>query len=381
MSNPSRSAKPHTVLLVNDKLSMDGVNPNSIAILFGHWIDYMDRSRFTPVVCTLREPDPGGVYLEKKGIRVHYIGLGKYSFRTVTELERVIEREEADIVHLHGYRGSNFGRLAARRRGVRNIVHEHAVLPVPVHQYLMDWFLKSYTDLGVAVSDYVKAHLIRKRHVPAERTTVLWNGIDLDRFAPLPNGQRDVARRGLDITPEIAAVGVVTRLRKEKGTEYLVKAAERVLREMPGKAVFLIAGEGPDRGKIEALIRRLGVGDGVHLLGHRHDVPGFLSLLDILVIPSLTEGFPLALLEGMAAGLPIIATRVGGMPEILVDGKTGIFVEPENPAAIADTVGALIEDRRRADELGRAALDDSRRFGIQASVSALERIYEELIVS
>jgi glycosyltransferase involved in cell wall biosynthesis len=175
-------ARKINVLHVIDKLSMDGINPSSCTILFGEWIPYLDSNGFHTTVLTLRKPDPAGEYLEKRGIKVYYQGYGKISSKNINGIREIIERERADIVHLHGYSAANFGRIATRREGVPNIVHEHAVLKVMPHQYLADYLLRKYTDIAVAVSNGVKDFMIRGRSVPEGKIKVIENGIKLDKF-------------------------------------------------------------------------------------------------------------------------------------------------------------------------------------------------------
>ena len=176
--------KLHVIHII-DKLSMDGINPSSCAILLGNILPIHEKQGIQSVVCTLRNADPGGGYLERRGIGVRYLAFGKYSLANVKAISEIIIQEKADLIHLHGYSAANFGRMASKKTGVANVVHEHAVLRTLPHQFVADLLLRSATDAAVAVSENVKRFMIRSRSIPESKIRVIWNGIDLKRFKRL----------------------------------------------------------------------------------------------------------------------------------------------------------------------------------------------------
>ena len=364
------------VLHIIDKLSMDGTNPSSCAVLMGDWYANMDSERFHMSVCTLRSPDPAGSYLEEMGIKVHYLGYGKISPANITGISKIIESEQADIVHLHGYSAANFGRIAARLKSIPNVVHEHAVLKVQPHQYIADKLLSRLTDVAVAVSGNVKDFMIRSRSIPQHKIRTIGNGIQLDKYQKLDEKRKQEKRLDLGIEDNVKIVGTVTRLREEKGNEYLIRALPSVL-EQGVNFTLLIVGDGPLRGELESLVNELGVESVVRFLGFRNDVPELLSLFDIQVIPSLTEGFPLCLAEAMAAENAIVASEVGGMKEIGRDGETVLFVPPKDPLSMAEKIVYLINNVDIATRLSEKAVNYSSAFSIENSVQHLQQLYEE----
>ena len=366
------------ILHIIDKLSMDGINPSSCAVLMGDWFANMDLERFHMSVCTLRDPDPAGSYLEERGIKVHYLGFGKVSPANITGIAKLIESERADIVHLHGYSAANFGRIAARLKRVPNIVHEHAVLKVQPHQYIADKLLARLTDVAIAVSGNVKEFMIRSRSIPQHKIRTIGNGIQLDKYRKLHETLQQMKRHELGIDDEVKIVGTVTRLRDEKGNEYLIRALPMIL-EQGVDFILLIVGDGPLRGELERLVNDLGVESSVKFLGFRSDVPELLSLFDIQVIPSLTEGFPLCLAEAMAAENAVVATEVGGMKEIGRDGVTVLFVPPKDPQALAEKIVYLLNKDEIAAKLSEHAVSYSTTFSIKNSVKHLQQIYEEFV--
>jgi len=366
------------VLHVIDKLSMDGTNPSSCTVLIGDWFANMDTKHFHMSVCTLRDPDPAGSYLEVRGIKVHYQGYGKISPANIKAISKLITSEQADIVHLHGYSAANFGRIAARLKGIPNIVHEHAVLKVQPHQYIADKLLARFTDVAIAVSGNVKQFMIRSRSIPENKIQIIGNGIQLDKYKEIDDALKQQKRHELGIANNVKIVGTVTRLREEKGNEYLIRALPMML-EQGLNFTLLIIGDGPLRDKLECLVNDLGVEKVVKFLGFRSDVPELLSLFDIQVIPSLTEGFPLCLAEAMASKNAVVASEVGGMNEIGRDGETVLFVPPKNSQAIAEKIIYLLNNDDITEKLSENAVNYSTIFSIKNSVNDLQHVYEELV--
>jgi glycosyltransferase involved in cell wall biosynthesis len=361
-----------------DKLSMDGINPSSCTILIGEWIPRLDADGFSTTVLTLRKPDIAGKYLEDRGIKVYYQGHGKVSFKNVYGIMGVMDQEKPDIVHLHGYRAANFGRIAARKKGVKNIVHEHAVLNVLPHQYVADFLLRNYTDSAIAVSNSVKEFMVRGRNIPEEKINVIQNGIRLDIFKKRDPNIVSEKRSELGIEEEYGVVGTVTRLRREKGVEYFIRSIPSILREFP-ETVFIIAGDGPMKDEMEQLVKNLDIAKQVKFLGFRKDVPDLLSIFDVNVVPSLSEGLPLSLIEAMAIGNAIVATEVGGLKEVGEEGKTVFFVPPKDPKAIAEKVCYLFKNKDICLKLSNYARANSAKYSMEGNALLLIDYYNKIL--
>ena len=363
---------------VIDKLSMDGINPSSCATLFGEWIPRLDADGFSTTVLTLRKPDFAGKYLEDKGVKVYYQGHGKVSFKNVHGIMDVMDQERPDIVHLHGYSAANFGRIAARKKGVKNIVHEHAVLNVLPYQYVADFLLRNHTDSAIAVSNSVKEFMVRGRNIPKEKISVIQNGIRLDLFNKRDFNIVSEKKSELGIEEGYRVVGTVTRLRREKGVEYFIRSIPSVLQEFP-ETIFIIAGDGPMKDEMEQLVKNLDIPKQVKFLGFRKDVPDLLSTFDINVMPSLSEGFPLSLIEAMAIGNAIVATEVGGIKEVGEEGITVLFVPPKDPKAIADKVCYLFKSKDIFLKLSNNARVNSAKYSIESNVLSLVDHYTKIL--
>ena len=218
------------------------------------------------------------------------------------------------------------------------------------------------------VSEAARQMLIEEVGMPGSRIAVIPNGIDTGRFSPGP--RRPEAAR--------VVVGTVGNLTPVKNHALLVRACGELLRR--GTDLELrIAGEGPERGRLADLAASLGMADRLRLAGLVGDVPAFLRELDVFVLSSSTEAHPNALLEAMSCGLPCIATRVGGSPEVLQEGRSGILVEPEDPPALAEAIGRLAADRGERERLGQAG---RRRvcdhYNMERMLVSYEALYTEL---
>ncbi len=369
---------PIHVLHVIDKLTMDGVNPSSPAILLKDWIPHLKLQGIESSVLSLKPRDPAGEWLSAQGIQVFFLGHGKISWKNVVGIARVIKERGAQIAHLHGYSSANFGRLAARQCGIKSIVHEHAVLPILPHQFLADMLLKNSTDAAVAVSGNVREFMIRGRRIPPDKIRVIGNGIRVVDYQR--NDPSNIAKKKIElrIPEEYEVVGTVARLRKEKGVEYFLRAIPAVVAVRPN-VMFVIVGEGELRASLEDLVKTLEISRHVMFLGFRSDVPALLSLIDVNVIPSLTEGFPLSLVEAMAAGNPIVASEVGGMREIAKHGESLLFVPPQNPTRLSESILHLLTDIDMATRISQEAQRHSVRFDVNSSTDALSKLYKELV--
>jgi glycosyltransferase involved in cell wall biosynthesis len=366
------------ILHVIDKLTMDGINPSSCAFCLIEWIQHRDSRRFEAMVASLRPPDAAGKYLEEKGIQLFYFDKGKYSFANVSAIVDLVRRQKIDLLHLHGYSAANFGRLAARKIGIPAVMHEHAVLKVLPHQYVMDWLLRNKTDVAVGVSKSVRAFLMRGRSVPAHKTCVIGNGVNINNFITADSAKVQAFRQRFGIESRHKLIGTVARLHEEKGNRFFVMAAPQVLREFPD-ARFIIVGDGPLRKELEKLAEDLDLRGKLHFAGFVSDVAVALAAIDIAVMASLREGFGIALIEAMAAGKPVVATSVGGMREIVQHEENGLLVPPANGTAMAAALVRLLKDSAFSRQLGEAARQRSKAFSIEHNVEALEKLYMEIL--
>ncbi len=347
--------------------------------LFAWMIPRFDASRFNVSLISLRRKDLSADTLEEFGIDVTYLARHKFDPATYPALLKVLRARHADIVHMHGYGATTFGRLCAWRMGIPAILHEHANHgDTPWFQKVADRLLAPHTDIAIAVSKSTGEFTTRARLMPAERTKVVYLGAPLDEFARQRTADEiAAARAALGIAPGTTAIGTVTRLMPAKGNQYLIDAAPKVLASHPTARMFVI-GEGELRADLEAQARALNLGDRLVFTGFTRDVAAALSALDLLVFPSLAEGTPLTMFEALAMGKPIVATDADGLVDVLTDRTDALVVPKADAAALALAINTLLDHPALAAQLGAEARNTGARYDIGAFVRKMERLYELL---
>jgi glycosyltransferase involved in cell wall biosynthesis len=346
----------------------------------------LDRTRFDVEFACLRR---WGGFVEE--LEQRNIPLTEYpvsTFRSVTafaqqaRLARHIVRRDVQIVHAYNFYGNVFATPPARLVAPVTIASIRDRAPyLTAMQKRVQRYACQFANCILVNADAVKDWLIGEGY-DASKISVIRNGVDLSRFDNPPHPAQ--LRRELGLPDDTPLVGVISRLTRLKGLEHFLEAAATVRTRVPG-ARFLVVGETSpmDRAYLDELQQyavRCGVANDVIFAGLRRDVPAVLSSLDVSVMPSLNEALSNVVLESMAAGAPTVATCVGGTPEAIVDGVTGVLVQPADSAALADAIVHLLQDRPVATRLGadaRARIVD--HFSVRRMVRATEDLYAELL--
>jgi glycosyltransferase involved in cell wall biosynthesis len=335
----------------------------------------MDRERFSPELCCLKRLDRLGEALSQEVPAFTGLLSQKYDFAVLWRLTRLMRRRRIDAVVTVGTGGDKmfWGRLAGWLSGVPVICSSLHSTGLPDHVEFSNRLLAPLTDAFIAVAKPHGRYLTSHEGCPARKVVVIPNGVDAERFHPRLPSRRLQEELNLDPTAPVA--GIVAALRPEKNHEMFLRVAASVCRELPA-ARFLIVGDGPERTKLESLARSLGVAEAVRFLGTRSDVDEILSLLDVLLLTSHMEANPICLLEAMASGKPVVATRVGSVTETVVPGLSGYLVSPGDSQSMAARVLDLFGDRNRAAEMGRAGRE---QVIARWTVDGMVRGYENLI--
>lgn len=338
----------------------------------------LDRSRFDVHVAGLR----GGAvaeWLARAGVGVTVLNVrGKLDAPRVLRLVGLLRDENVQLLHTHLFHADLAGRLAAGLAGVPRLVHTVHVAEGRFRPWQYAWarLAAGWCDRIVCVSQAVRDHHAGRAGLPRRRYRVIHNGIDARRYRRDPDRRRRL-RRQWEVAPGEVLLAFVGRLDYQKNVGLFLEAAGR-LRRAGRNVRIVVAGDGPERRVVEDFLRGAAAGWATWL-GHSDDVAGLLSAADVLVQPSRWEGFGLAAAEAMAAGLPVVATKVPGLAEVVNHGVTGVLVEPEDAEALAAAVAGLIDDadkRKRMGAAGARRVND--RFSIAANVAAHERLYEEV---
>jgi glycosyltransferase involved in cell wall biosynthesis len=364
------------IVHICDHLGWTGSRMHGVKRLFAWMIPRFDRARFDVSLISLRKRDLSNDTLEDLGIDVTYLHRSKFDPATLPALLKELDRRRADVVHLHGYGASTFGRIAAAWRRLPVVVHEHANLTdTPWFQKIFDRALAPYTDIALAVSASTAEFVTRARLVPPARTRVVYLGVPLDEFSK-PRTDADVAeaRRALGVPPGAFAIGTVTRLMPSKGNQYLVEATRRVIDSLPDARVYIV-GEGELQPALESQAAQLQLGDRLVFCGFRRDVAEALSAFDMVVFPSLWEGTPLTVLEALAMGKPIVSTDADGLQDVLTNGQDAVMVPRRDAAALAEAIVAMARDPSGRARLGENARRTGAKYDIDLFVRKMERLY------
>lgn len=303
----------------------------------------------------------------------------RMDFRVISRLASIIRQNNFDIVHTHGVRANLLGRVASRlanRKPVVTTVHSLLERDYPgflrrqVNRFT-EWATRGLTDQFITVSQGLKEKLVASG-IPAGKVTVVYNGIVLEDFSP--PAEPGAGRTMLGYGSGVPLVGIVARLHPVKGHQYFLEAARIVLEQHP-EVRFIVAGDGPQRPVLEAMAGQLGIADQVVFTGFISEVRSLMADLDLLVISSLWEGFGLTAVEAMALNVPVVSTEVGGLPEVVLHGETGLLVPPANSAALAKSMIWMLEHPEAAAEMAKKA---NRVVGEKFTAQVMARRTEEL---
>ena len=347
--------------------------------LFAWMIPRFDKERYDVSLVSLRKKDLSEETLESFGVDITYLHKSKYDPATLPALLKVISRKKIDVLHLHGYGATTFGRMAGAMRRLPTILHEHANLTdTPWFQKMADAVLEPSTDIAIAVSKSTAEFLVRARQLPVDKVKTVYLGVPLDEFSRLRStAEVSAARQELGIGPTDYAVGTVTRLHDSKGNSYLVEAAARVLQQRP-KAKFFIVGEGPLLGDLQGQAQALALGDRLVFHGFAKDVAAVVSAFDVSVFPSLWEGTPLTVFEALAMGKVIVATDADGLLDVLTHDRDALIVPKRDAQALATAIIRTMDDEVLCARLSAAARTTSLQYDISAFVRKMERLYDLL---
>ncbi len=335
----------------------------------------MDRERFAPELCCLKWFGPMGQVLAREisafaGLLTH-----KYDLAVLPRLRRLLRERQIDAVVTVGTGGDKmfWGRLAAWLERVPVICSALHSTGLPDRVEWPNRLLAPLTDAFIAVAETHGRYLAEHEGCPAARVRVIPNGVDVDRFRPRPSDP--ALRAGLGLAPVAPTVAIVAALRPEKHHELFLEAAARIRQRLPA-ARFLIVGDGPRRKPLERLAVERGLGEAACFLGARSDVPELLAASDVVLLTSHMEANPVSILEAMAAGRPVVASRVGSVAETVIEGETGYLVPRGAADALAERTLALLDDASLRERFGQAARESVvARWSVERMVTG----YEDLI--
>jgi glycosyltransferase involved in cell wall biosynthesis len=351
-------------------------------------LEHLPKERFFQGVCV---PDRGKDATRDLQVECKRIGIPITVFQTAGNLDatvllrlgRIIQKGHYDIVHTHLIYSQIYGRLAAWLARTRCVISSEQNVYELKTRPPFSWTerrLSALTDLIIACSNRVREHLVEKVGISPLKVVVVPNAVDTSVFSPIKKGsplfpQVESVRKELGIEPGDTVIGSVGHMSRQKGYEFLVEAIPVVRLKYP-RARFVLVGKGLLRKELEEQAKSLGVQDALVFAGIRNDVPAVLNCFEVFVLPSLWEGFGVAIIEALACGVPVIASRVGGIPEIIENGVDGLLVPPARPRPLAESVIRLLDNPTlRRDMIYRGLRKAVEQFSVSRMAQTMTNLY------
>jgi glycosyltransferase involved in cell wall biosynthesis len=349
-------------------------------------VSYLNPNVFRPIVVQL-----GPQSIENKAETIgnvklfHFPTKKIYSLNGLNQIRKIVKiakDQQVNIIHTFFEKSEVMGWLVKRLAGIPVWVTSRRDLGFKRKEIYNKIFRISSRDCDKCVANCVavKEQTLKNEGLPEEKVEVIYNGMDISLYQESYNG--DPFRKEIGIDNQTRLVGMIANFNFEiKGHQFFIEAAKTIL-EQVGNVEFILVGEGVLRQRFEKLSEELGVRQKVHFLGKRSDIPVILSSLDISVLCSTNEGFSNVILESMAAGKPVVATKVGGSPEMVTEGVTGYLVPPADSDALSDAIIKLLQEPNKAEEMGKEGRKIvHEKFTVEAMVKSYEKLYKELIQS
>jgi glycosyltransferase involved in cell wall biosynthesis len=373
MRQSGPGTRTRILYLIDHALSTGGAERFAVGLA-----THLRQDRFEPWVCSTRGTDAvAEATLAAAG--VSHISLGrvaKWDVHKFAGLVRLLRRERFDLLHSHMFGSNLWGSTIGTACHVPVIVaqeHSWSFEGNPVRAWVDGNVIGRLADRFVAVSRADGERMVTREGVRADKVEVISNG-----YIPSPASSATDVRAELGIDRDVPVVAIAAVLRPEKRLELLLEAFAEVLRALP-RAQLLLAGDGPCRRMLENQARELGLDGHVHFLGFRGDVDSVLRAADVGALSSDREGSPLLMFECMANDTPFVATAVGGVPDVIEDGRTGVLVPRRDPDAMARALIGILTDPDRAHEIAAAAREEVNRFTIDTTAERFATLYDTLL--
>lgn len=342
-----------------------------------------DRTLVQPTVCVFRPASDLGLTLRAEGLPLEFFGDHRFSPAPLARLWRRIRRDRIEVLHLTDFAATTWGRIAGAATGTPSLVqvisHHSEWQPrgFPRYVELAYRALAPLTRRAIANSSSVRRFATQRMGFAPEDVEVLHCALPEHSFAPPSDSAIREVRARHGIAEGAPVIGAVTRFHVVKGMRYLIEAFAAVAARHPDARLVLV-GQGPEEPLLRSRAAELGLADTVVFAGYQRDVAAYLGSFTVTAVPSLEEGFGLAALESLAVGVPVVASRLGGLVDVVTDGVTGLLVAPADADALAAALLRVLDDPGTARAMGAAGKADSPRFALGRHVERLTAIYSEL---
>ena len=385
MGSDHIAPRRYTVVYLIDGLGMGGAERLMVPLL-----KHLNREIFDPRVCVfqIKDGNPIADDLGAINVPVDYLPIPYLrDLSALPRLRRYLKMVQADLVHTQLEFADTLGNIASKLLRLPSVctIHTMPLQEIGIkrksHQKAEWLALRFFCDRIISVSEEARLYHLGISHAAPEKVSTIYNGIDLTHYRHIDRQKvRVEVRNELDIPVEANVLATVAVLRDLKGIQFMIRAMPKILASYPD-AYYLIAGDGTYRDTLVAEVAELGVENRVIFTGMRKDVPRILSASDVFVLPTLTEALPTVLAEAMAAHLPIVASAVGGIPEMINDYDNGRLVSPGNVQQLTDVVIELLSDGGSRQKMGEAGWEVvNRKFNISEQVRRLSDLYLDLLI-
>jgi glycosyltransferase involved in cell wall biosynthesis len=374
-----KELRPEDVLTILSLISSEGYyGAENMLVALARNLSLLGCRSIVGVFCDSRFPHTEvGEQARRQGLAVEIVRCnGRWDWNTVAEIRKLLVKHDVDLLHPHGYKSDLYSWAAAWPNRVALLATSHnwpsKLWNMRVYAAIDRLILRRF-DKVIVVSEVV-SDILRRSGVAPDKVSTISNGVDIERFSRAkPTLRNEIA------SEDHSLVGFVGRLVPDKGGEFLLRAAQSVLAVRP-KTKFVFVGEGPSRKDWETLAAQLGIGHQVIFAGVRDDMPGVYASLDMVVLPSLIESMPMCLLEALAAGKPVIATRVGAIPKLILSEQTGLLIDPADVNGLSAAICRLLTDPELACRLGVSGRSHvSQEFSAQAMAKSYLAQYDQVL--
>ena len=367
------TSRPHVVYLAHT-LAVGGAEEMVLNL-----VRYLPPEFERSVVC-IDQPGPIGAEVQKSGVPFHALGLRPGLRRPVDlfRLQQFIHDREPTIVHTFLLTASLYGRFAAMLARVPIVIGTEVNVyerKRPLHQVAERWLMRR-TDAVIASAESVRDFYVAQISADPAKVVVIYNAVDWSQLQTTKT--RDAVRAEVGVPANAPAAGIIARLTEQKAHRVLFDA---IASRPELSALHLIAvGDGELRDELRRRVEQLGIANRVHFVGSRRDLGNLIGAIDMFVMPSLWEGLPLSLVLAMGAGLPVIASRVAGIPEVVTDNVSGVLVDPGDVPQLAAAMVGVLQDAALGASLGQAARGFVRpRFGVDGYIASVAALYNRLL--
>jgi L-malate glycosyltransferase len=351
------------------------------------YVKKADKRVISSIICCLDDAGALGIELEREGYHVEILGRRPgIDYEVARRLAKVILANGVSIIHAHQYTPYFYGFLAAMNIMVSNggrrpglILTEHG-LHYPykrkLKRYLVNPLMLYAADEIITICEYTKKILIKYDNYPQKRTRVIYNGVDVEAFRrPVESAKK---KEELGLPSDSKIIGIVARLDPVKNHSLLFRAFNLITHDLSNTFVMVV-GEGPEENKLKALAQELGIADRIRFLGSRRDISELLHICDVFVLPSISEGMPVTLIEAMASGVPTVATCVGGNCEVVRDGITGFIVRDNEIGEISNRILTIINNKELGKTMGQAGAKwVGEAFNINKTIDSYTETYMKI---